>query len=174
MKRKSLVLALISALLFSACVRESETARPYVPPQAEFSPSAVFEEAVPTGASVSAPREFSATEAALNLKTSPITTDTDWLDYEIVNHTAAEYTYGEDFTLFRDKDGGWEYVDMLPDSGWNDIGIILTPHSVNNGSIDIGHFFGTLSMGTYRIEKDVFSEDEAFIAAVEFEVTSGK
>ena len=122
------------------------------------------------GVSLPATQTLSADELSFRIITSPVTNASSWLDYEIANHTPMEFTYGEDFLLLKQRNGAWEYADILPGTGWENFNFILAPYSSNNGSIDIGYFFGELTAGSYRIEKDVFSGDGIFIITTEFEV----
>ncbi|MDR2531930.1 MAG: hypothetical protein LBC82_03710 [Oscillospiraceae bacterium] len=166
MKRGIIAFLLVTALLISGCALK-------MPDMPGASSAESDNPALPanSGSFADEPRELTPSEVFFRIRTMNVTTATSWLDYEITNNTTLEFTYGEDFMLFRHEDSGWEYVDMNTGAGWNDIGIILVPGSVNNGSIDIGHFFGELDAGFYRIEKDIFSEEgEWLVTATEFTV----
>jgi len=169
MKRIFSVFLVFLAFLACACAPESEKppeSTGQAPPQNDAFPAPaahidVFSEA---------PRELTDVEVVFRIRTSYVTNETSWLDFEIVNLTANEYTYGEDFMLFRLEEGDWDYVDTLESVSWNDIGLILAPFSINNGSIDLGYYFGALESGFYRIEKDVFRNGGWCYISAEFTV----
>ena len=165
MKKKLFALLAIMTLFTPACAEQTHT-RPY--------PETAQSADIPANSDYSfvMPEELSFTEVAFQMKTSPVTSAASWLDYEIVNHTSEEFTYGEDFALFKEVNGSWEYVNTLPGAGFEDYRMILAPYSVNGGSLDIGYFYGELSEGSYRIEKDIFSEDTPYITVVEFVVAN--
>ncbi|MCL2636883.1 MAG: hypothetical protein FWD48_00795 [Oscillospiraceae bacterium] len=169
MDRTVFIILIILALLMSACAVDEPLKSPppsNSPPVTTTQPA---EEIIPTF-SADNPRELDYTEVNFRIRTSFITTDTSWLDFELNNRSGTEFLYGEVFTLYKDINGSWEYVDMMYGADFNDTGLILMPDSINNGSIDIGYFFGFLGEGNYRIEKDIFSLDEWCIVTAEFEV----
>jgi hypothetical protein len=172
MERKAFVIVIILALFISACAAE-KTAE--TPPPVNHSPPLEIETApAVTAFSMDEPRRLASSEVSLRIRTSRITTETSWLDFELTNHTDTEFFYDDDFSLYKQIGGGWVYVDAFDDTGFSEIALILTPGSVNNGSIDVNYFFGVLGEGDYRIEKDIFSDDEWGIVSAEFTVTEAE
>jgi len=169
MKRIFSVFLVITTLFASACApgpEKTPETTGQASPQNDPSPAPaayidVFSEA---------PRELTDVEVVFRIRTSFVTNETSWLDFEIVNLTANEYTYGEDFMLFKFEDDDWNYVDTLESAGWNDISLILAPFSINNGSIDLGYYFEELEAGLYRIEKDIFRNGGWCYVSAEFTV----
>lgn len=157
MKRKLLITAVIFALLFIGCTQTEI----YEPPASEHIPASI---------GVSEPRELRASEVAFRIITEPMTTATDWLDYEIANYTNIEFTYGEELLLFRVTGSDWLPADFLPGVNFGNDWLYLPPYTTNYGSINIAELFGELSEGDYRLLKSVFSEDEMFIVSMEFTV----
>lgn len=162
MKRIALI---IFALFISGCAAEKAVETP--PP---VTTTAITEEEIIPAFSMDEPRMLDYTEVNFRIRTSRITTDTSWLDYELNNRSDTEFLYGEHFTLFKNIDGGWSPVDMMHGTMFSDIGLILMPDSINNSSIDIGYFFGILSEGDYLIAKDIFTVDEWCMVSAEFTV----
>ncbi|MCL2698060.1 MAG: hypothetical protein FWE74_08260 [Oscillospiraceae bacterium] len=174
MERTVFIVLIILALLVSACAAEEPLKNP---PPADYSPpvttTLVLEEAVPTFSDNfmdEPPRELDYTEVNFRIRTNNITTDTSWIEFELNNRSDVEYIYGEHFVLSEFTDGSWEAVDIIHGAQWSEMGIILMPDSINNGSIDIGYFFGFLSEGEYKIEKILFSEYDWGLVSTEFEV----
>jgi hypothetical protein len=169
MKRILFAVPVILSLLISACAAE-QAAVPAHSPQLS-PPPAVAESAEDAAVSLDEHGTSESADVSFHIRTNQINVLTSWLDFDIANHSANEYSYGEEITLYRLADAKWEYVELLPESDWNQIGIILTPFSTNSGSIDLSRLYGELHEGMYRIEKDIFSVDgDAYSVAAEFEV----
>jgi hypothetical protein len=147
-------------------------------PPPDFPPAVTVaaEEAAPAfaGSFMDEPRLLDYTEVNFRIRTSNITTETSRLDFEINNRSETDYIYGEEFALYKDINGSWNYIDIMFGAGWNDGGLLLPAGSVNNGSIDIGYFFGVLDEGNYRVEKILLSEDEWCLLSTEFEVVEAE
>lgn len=167
MKIKLIVLFAVLMLFFIACSNSENV--PRIPPRQDENPPEA--PVVPANASsFTEPGSISASEVSFKILTGNIDTGTSWLDYEIVNHTTREFSYGEDFLLLISRNNNWEYVDTIPGRGWHDLSLVLMPGSSNSGSFDIEYFFGELEAGVYKIEKDIFNGNDAFVLSVRFEV----
>ncbi|MCL2108641.1 MAG: hypothetical protein FWH20_04755 [Oscillospiraceae bacterium] len=115
---------------------------------------------------------FDTAKVSFRLITKNITTGTSWIDFELINESDAELSYGENFLLYETGDEN-RLVEPLPGRDRHTLQLILMPHSSNFGSFDIGYFYGELEPGTYRIEKALSMENSQggeFVSAVEFEV----
>ena len=164
MKKIFFALPMILMLFIAACGAEDSPSREGRSPREEA--------AVPTHSpQFSIPIIAENADISFHIRTNPINILTSWLDFDIINHSAGEYIYGEELALYRFENHQWEYIETLSEVVWHDIGIILMPFSVNSGSIDLEYLFGRLDEGEYRVEKDVFAENgDAHLITVEFEV----
>jgi hypothetical protein len=167
MERKVFAALIVFALFICGCAAEEIIEAP--PP---VTTAAVAEEAIPVFDDffMDEPRLLDYTEVHFRIRTTGITPETSWLDFELNNRSETDYIYGEEFALYKNINGDWSYVDMMSGTGWNDIGLMLPAGSINSGSIDISYFFGILGEGEYMLEKILLSEEEWCLVNAEFEV----
>jgi hypothetical protein len=166
--KKIFLIGLSVVLLITGCASKSDSQNNAIP---THSPQIIPQSEITPAFSLNEEGFFESEDVSLRLITDEINPLTLWLDFEIVNHSGNEYSYGEEFALYTLEDGLWVYNETLPQSSWNAHEIILMPFSSNHGSISIDSFFGTLDEGFYRIEKDIFSAGGGvFLVTTEFEV----
>lgn len=82
-----------------------------------------------------------------------ITPNTEELTVLMVNHSGEDQTYGRIFYLEREENSQWLPVTPLPDTAFEEIGILLPPDTANEETMDIGTYYGRLQPGSYRVIK---------------------
>jgi hypothetical protein len=178
MERTAFIILIVLALLISACALDELEPLKNPPPDnlPQVTATAITEETAPVFADffLDEPRLLDYTEVNFRIRTSLITPETSWIDFELNNRSEVDYIYGEEFALYKYIGNTWSYVDMMSGTGWNDVGLMLPAGSVNNGSIDIGYYFGVLGEGEYKIEKILLSLDEWCMVSAEFEVVEAE
>ena len=80
------------------------------------------------------------------------------LSFTIKNTTLKEYMWGEPYGLYILKDDSWEPVEYINDPVFICIGYILLPCAKTDlKSVDWTWFYGELTTGYYKFQKDDLS-----------------
>ncbi len=82
------------------------------------------------------------------------------------------YYYGEMYTLEKWDGADWVTLKTKDNIGWNDIAYILDPGKEQRLELNWEWCYGNLPQGSYRLHKEVYSEQAAdsIIISAEFEV----
>lgn len=89
----------------------------------------------------------------LSVAEKAITQDAGKLSVYMINHSGEDQTYGRIFYLEREENSQWLPVTPLPDTAFEEIGILLPPDTANEETMDIGTYYGRLQPGSYRVIK---------------------
>jgi hypothetical protein len=80
------------------------------------------------------------------------------IQLKIRNDTDKEYSYGVAFAVEQKVDGKWYAVPFKGEPVFNQLAVILAPHSENLESVDLGILASELKPGLYRIVKEMEGE----------------
>lgn len=89
----------------------------------------------------------------LSVAEKAIAQDAGKLSVYMINHSGEYQTYGRLFYLEREENSQWLPVTPLPDTAFEEIGILLPPDTANEETLDIGTYYGRLQPGSYRVIK---------------------
>lgn len=96
--------------------------------------------------------------------------------FYIENTTDRTYYYGDDYTIQKKEGKNWISLKTKDGIGWNDLAYILEPGTEQSLELSWEWAYGTLSAGTYRLQKEVYCETDRSAdetVSVEFEVVEG-
>lgn len=92
----------------------------------------------------------------------------------ITNDNENQLSYGVEFKIQEKINGEWKDLDYASDKmiAWNSIAIVTNGKSQTTKKLDIGHYYGELNKGFYRVVKPVFNGNggEVNIYSDEFEI----
>jgi len=71
------------------------------------------------------------------------------------NHVEADYTYGNPYSLEKEKDGIWYEIEPINDMNFNMVGFDLKANEKVEIEIDWEYHYGSLNTGKYRVVKDI-------------------
>lgn len=89
----------------------------------------------------------------LSVAEKAITQDAGKLSVYVINHSGEYQTYGRIFYLEREENSQWLPVTPLPDTAFEEIGILLPPDKANEEILNIKTYYGRLQPGIYRVVK---------------------
>lgn len=148
-----LAMLLAACMALAACTTTPSAETSEGSSQTEgMAPVSTPEEGVPAPSGAPEESEGKASALTLSVKETAITPDTEPITIVIENNTDEEYTYGEEYSLERQTDGGWTKLEYLPNTAWNDIGIIVPARGKSEHQIRPANFYGedALTPGYYR------------------------
>lgn len=100
-------------------------------------------------------------DVTLSIKEPVITVDTKEITLVIENLSDNEYGYGKDIHLEIMKENDWCNVPTFDNVVTETILIVMSPHSKSEVMFSIKEYFGSLSIGKYRILKALYLVKEA-------------
>ncbi|MCD8110679.1 MAG: hypothetical protein LUE14_11385 [Clostridiales bacterium] len=86
------------------------------------------------------------------------------MELELTNETGAEISYGSYYTIegYDEDSGTWEAAEQRLDGVFEDLAYIVKEGETVTLTVDWSNLYGELGEGTWRLTKEVQSEDEEF------------
>ncbi|MCD7921280.1 MAG: hypothetical protein LUG27_02375 [Clostridiales bacterium] len=86
------------------------------------------------------------------------------MELELTNETGAVISYGSYYTIegYDEDSGTWEAAEQWPDGVFEDLAYIIKEGETVTLTVDWSNLYGELGEGTWRLTKEVQSEDEEF------------
>ncbi len=85
-----------------------------------------------------------------------ITTETQTIEFNVLNYSLKEIVTDESFTLEKNNNGKWEKVNFSDDYVIHDLAVVIKGIHSSTFKIDLIKAFGkTLDKGEYRITKEI-------------------
>ncbi|MCC8082185.1 MAG: hypothetical protein LIO80_09315 [Lachnospiraceae bacterium] len=86
------------------------------------------------------------------------------IELELTNETGAEISYGSYYTIegYDEDSGTWEAAEQRLDGVFEDLSYIEKEGETVTLTVDWSNLYGELEEGTWRLTKEVQSEDEEF------------
>ena len=89
----------------------------------------------------------------------------------ITDNNEIPYMWGENYSIEKKENGSWKKIGLLSEENFNEILYKTDENNQIKQNIDWSNFYGTLSNGTYRIIKHVYTSDsDLYFDSNEFEI----